>query len=321
MTLQELEEIKNNRHKSDSVKYQARTATKLLDSNSNLYEVVTYTQEVKELLGAFGLNESNDAQIVACAKYFATHNEDTVFVTDDICCKLIAKNIFGLNVASVDNNQGVYKGYKIIEGSTDDINLAMQNMDLLEWSVNEYLIIHNKDDNSYKEMRFDGDKFVALKLPPSKFIKAKNSLQRCTLDALLNPEITTVAVLGTYGSGKSFLCMQMALYNVKEKGNQGTILGIREIRGEGVEPGALPGDLHDKTDYFFAPLAQQLSGGEYELNDLKQKGIIDFQIPYYLKGTTYNSTIILSDEAEDLKESQIRLIVTRIGENSRVFFS
>ena len=53
--------------------------------------------------------------------------------------------------------------------------------------VNEYVLIYNTDIDEESEMRFDGEKFVALKLPPSRYIKAKNALQRCALDMLNNP--------------------------------------------------------------------------------------------------------------------------------------
>ena len=170
-------------------------------------------------------------------------------------------------------------------------------------------------------MRFDGEKFVAVKVPPSKYIKAKNSLQRCALDILNNQDITIAAILGGYGSGKSFISMQMALYNVQEKGYQSKILGIRSPQGEGVDVGYLPGTLEDKTDNFFLPLVQQLNGGEFELESLKQRGVLESNIPYYLKGTTYNDTIMLVDEAEDLDEKQIRLIGTRVGSNSKIYFA
>ena len=119
----------------------------------------------------------------------------------------------------------------------------MEDMDLSKWSINEYLIIENTDDGTSKEMRFDGENFVALKLPSSKYIKAKNSLQRCALDILNNPDITIAAILGGYGSGKTYLSMQMALYNVREKGRASKILGVRETMGEGKEIGFLPGEM------------------------------------------------------------------------------
>jgi PhoH-like ATPase len=169
-------------------------------------------------------------------------------------------------------------------------------------------------------MRFDGKQFVALKLPPSKYIKAKNALQRCALDMLNNPNITICAVLGGYGSGKSYLAMKMGLYAINEKGWQSTLLGIREPAGEGREVGYLKGDLEDKTKDFFMPLVQQLDGKEFELESLKQRGILQSAIPYYLKGQTFPSTYILVDEAEDLSEKQIRLVGTRTGEDSKIVF-
>ena len=234
------------------------------------------------------------------------------------------KNIaryLGLEVCSVVGKENIYKGYKTIKGTSEQINIAMENIDFSDWNINEYLIIQNTDDDSEKEMRFDGERFVSLKLPSSKFIKAKNSLQRCALDILNNQDITIAAILGGYGSGKSFISMQMALYNVQEKGYQSKILGIRSPQGEGVDVGYLPGTLEDKTDNFFLPLVQQLNGGEFELESLKQRGVLESNIPYYLKGTTYNDTIMLVDEAEDLDEKQIRLVGTRVGSNSKIYFA
>ena len=320
-SLHELENIKTSKNKTEDVRYKARKLSHLLDEHYNDYDVVVYNFEISDyIVGTLGLDATiPDNQIVGTAKYIS-EKEDIVFITNDICLKNIARYL-GLDVCSVIGKENIYKGYKIIKGTSDQINIAMENMDFSDWNVNEYLIIKNIDDDSEKEMRFDGEKFVSLKLPSSKFIKAKNSLQRCALDILNNQDITIAAILGGYGSGKSFISMQMALYNVQEKGYQSKILGIRSPQGEGVDVGYLPGTLEDKTDNFFLPLVQQLNGGEFELESLKQRGVLESNIPYYLKGTTYNDTIMLVDEAEDLDEKQIRLVGTRVGSNSKIYFA
>ena len=320
-SLHELENIKTSKNKTEDVRYKARKLSHLLDEHYNDYDVVVYNFEISDyIIGTLGLDATiPDNQIVGSAKYIS-EKEDVVFITNDICLKNIARSL-GLEVCSVVGKENIYKGYKIIKGTSDQINIAMGNMDFSDWNVNEYLIIQNIDDDSEKEMRFDGEKFVSLKLPSSKFIKAKNSLQRCALDILNNQDITIAAILGGYGSGKSFISMQMALYNVQEKGYQSKILGIRSPQGEGVDVGYLPGTLEDKTDNFFLPLVQQLNGGEFELESLKQRGVLESNIPYYLKGTTYNDTIMLVDEAEDLDEKQIRLVGTRVGSNSKIYFA
>lgn len=316
ITLHELEQIKTSRNKTEALRYKARKLTHLLDEHMGEYEVVVWRTSFSE-----GLSDSNDIKIIECAYAYSQDNE-VIFVTEDICAKNIAAAIFGLQVESVGSIcEDVYKGYRIIEGDAAAINKQMEDMDISTWNTNEYLIIQNTDDGSVKEMRFDGTKFVGMRLPPSKYIKAKNSLQRCALDILMNPDITIAAIIGGYGSGKTYLSMQMALYNVNEKGHHSKILGIREPRGEGREVGYLPGSLEEKTDNFFLPLVQQLDGKEFELESLKQRGVLESNIPFYMKGTTYNNTIILVDEAEDLDEKQIRLIGTRLGENSKIYFS
>ena len=323
-TFEELEHIKTSRNKDEETRYKARKITHLLDENHNMYEaiIVNYQEYIDAMLNVFGLNPEDPDNIIIYSAWCKSQEiKDLVFVTNDICCKNIAKNIFKLNVESANKQEKIYKGYKTIIGTTDEINKYMYDIDLSDWNVNEYLIIENKDDDSVKEMRFNGEEFVALKLPSSRFIKAKNSLQRCALDLLLNPDITIAAILGGYGSGKTFLTLQMALYNVIEKGHQSKILGVRSPQGEGREVGFLPGSLQEKVQGFFEPLTQQLSGGEFELESLKQRGILDSNIPYYMKGTTYNDTIMLVDEAEDLDEKQLRLVGTRIGSNSKIYFA
>lgn len=214
-----------------------------------------------------------------------------------------------------------YRGYKLLRGSTQEINDYMDNIQADDLYVNEYLIIQNTDDDSETEMRWDGSKFVCLKLPPQKIIKGKNALQRCAIDMLMNKDITVCGVLGGYGSGKTHLSMLMAKYLVVDKGLQSKILGVREAVGQGKSVGYLKGDFETKTDMFFLPLRQQLDGGSYELEHLRDTGVLETNIVYYLKGCTYNDTIIIVDEAEDLSEEQLRLVGTRVGENGRIFLT
>lgn len=324
VTLEELEKIKTSSRHDEAVKYKARKILHLLDEKSDEYKVVIYTTAMENIINEKNIEVSPDIKIISCcvfSKGLLPKGEEFVFVTNDIACKMIASKIFGLEVESVGEKENIYKGYRVIKGSSEQINTIMGNMDLSDWNINEYLIIQNTDDDSEKEMRFDGEKFVSLKLPSSKFIKAKNSLQRCALDILNNQDITIAAILGGFGSGKTHLSMQMALYNVNEKGYQSKILGVRSPQGEGKEVGFLPGDLNSKVEGFFEPLTQQLNGGEFELESLKQRGVLETNIPFYMKGTTYNDTILVVDEAEDLDEKQIRLIGTRVGSNSKIYFA
>lgn len=312
-TLRELEGIKTARNKDATVKYAARRSTHLLDENDGKYEVVIRDVGIPVL--------NTDELICRDADYYCKQVEPVVFVTDDIACRNIARHIFGLEIGDVDADEDVYTGFVSFAGTADEINQYLETLSADNTYCNQYVLCTDTESGSTFEMRFDGEKLVNLKLPPSNYLKAKNPLQRCALDLMMNRDIDIVAILGTYGSGKSFLTTKMALYHVLEKGHQGRVLGIREPAGEGAPVGYLKGTLEDKTRNFFLPIEQQLNGGEFELEALRQRGVLDTNIPYYMKGTTYSDTIMLVDEAEDLNEAQIRLVGTRLGQNSRIFMA
>ena len=215
----------------------------------------------------------------------------------------------------------IYKGYKVIEGNTEFINEYLSNVENNEWYVNEYAIIKNIDDGSEKEMRWDGEKFVSLKLPPQKWIKGKNALQRCALDMLINPNITICLIPGVPGGGKSHQSVVSGLYCIREKGYYSNLTIIREPISSGRTSGYLPGALDDKIGLYFKPIEDQLNGGEFELHQLRQRGELDVITPHYIKGRTLNSSYIIVEEAEDLTDKQARLIGTRVGVGSKIIFS
>ena len=113
VTLQELENIKISRNKSDEIKYQARTIVRLLDENSDKYNVVVYDDDIAQIIHMHKMQEYPDTQIIASAKYLS-EKENVTFISGDIACKIIAKNIFGLNVEGIDivEEDIKYKGFK-----------------------------------------------------------------------------------------------------------------------------------------------------------------------------------------------------------------
>ena len=318
ISLQELEEIKTNPNKPPDLKYRARRLIRALDGHRDAFTVVFCNDTIHEKCASvYFMPTSNDNLILTCA----TQTSCDVVYSEDLGMRIIGAEVFDLKMACCacfEND--IYTGYKFFCGDEDEFIAYMAQLDHTKWSINEYLIFENSDTGSTSEMRFNGTDFVPLKLPSSSYIKAKNSLQRCALDLLANDDISTVALLGGYGSGKTFLAMQLGLYCVTKRAKQSQILGIREPRGEGKDIGFLPGSFDDKVGRHFEPLAQQM-GGTIALENLMRSGTLSTNIPYYMKGTTYNDTIMIVDEAEDLSESQLRLIGTRAGQNTRLFFA
>lgn len=313
-----VEELDNHKMSQDPVRaYKARQAMRQLDNANNVEYILESLFKLPEFLESTKM----DNKILSFAKDISDKYEDVIFLVNDKNLFIKSKAI-GIKCDKFSGglkDRDIYKGYKKLYLNTNQINELFDNP--VDFVTNEYLILHNIDLDNVCEYRFDGEKFSTLKLPSSKIIKGLNSLQRCALDLLNNKDIGIVAVNGEVGSGKTFSCMRMALYHVTEKGNQSKILAVREPEGEGKQIGYLKGTYEDKTKNFFMPIVHSLSGGEFELNNLILKGVFESSIPYFMKGTTYNDTIIVVDEAEDLTEKQIRLVGTRVGENGRIFFS
>lgn len=316
-----IEELDNHNHLGTGEKaFKSRRAMKLikkLDEQGKI-EFVSLPENVLKEISSLDTIK-NDNIILKTAFYIQSFDHEAILATKDLNMYLKAKPLDIVCELMSITDEDVYKGYIEVKGNTDYINKFFEEFDMSTLHVNEYVLFYNTDDDSEWENRWDGSKLIPLKLPASKVVKAKNQLQRCALDLLNNKSITTVAILGGYGSGKTYLCTQMATYFVLDKKDQKKILGIREPQGEGKDVGYLKGTFEDKTAMFFKPLEQQIAseGCDY----LISSKILETTIPYYMKGTTYEDTIMLIDEAEDLTEEQIRLIGTRTGENSRLFFA
>ena len=133
VTLEELEGIKTNKNKTEEIRYKARKVVHILDENRDKYNVVIYTDNIAELLLTYGIDLTNDAKICVCAKYLSQTN-DIVFLTNDICCRIIAENIFQLKVQGAKSSDlDIYKGYKLLKGNTAEINEKLSKSGASHW--------------------------------------------------------------------------------------------------------------------------------------------------------------------------------------------
>ncbi len=142
-TLHEIEHIKTSKNKDEEIKYNARKAIHLLDKYSDKYDVVVFTTEIDELMHEYGVFDSPDNEIIACAKYYS-ETADIIFVTNDICCKVIAKDIFQLDVESIgDDIDDTYKGFIEKSLSEKDMAYFYENLqsNIFDLFTNEYLVL------------------------------------------------------------------------------------------------------------------------------------------------------------------------------------
>jgi predicted ribonuclease YlaK len=327
------EELDRNKSKEGVTGSKARKAINLLrdlDIDIVVCEAVNY-----KMPRDWDTNK-NDNKIIMFAK-----STGSTMVTGDY---LMTRKCKDVKVDYLDvfdkDDYALYKGVRGVYIDTKDplevalfrkhqANIMDNEFGLIS---NEYLILYDKNDYTerpddsrvYKKldkiMRWDGENLRRLKLPPEDIVTPYNDLQACALDLLYNPDIKVKVLSGTYGGGKTFLATKVGLHMIGADGIYSKMLTVREVVSEGHEIGYLPGGFEDKTKDFFTPIEHSLDGGFIELAALKERGKIEQNIPYFMKGTTYNSTCILLDEASDLTLKQLKLVGTRVGERSCITF-
>jgi len=126
---------------------------------------------------------------------------------------------------------------------------------------------------------------------------------------------------GVPGSGKSFISLYLALEEVMEDLNKPRKVVIIRSAQSSKAIGFLPGSAAQKMEVFEAPyisICAKLFGRGDAYNILKQKGIVEFESTSFLRGTTIDNAIIIVDEAQNLSYMELKTILTRVGEGSRV---
>lgn len=128
-------------------------------------------------------------------------------------------------------------------------------------------------------------------------------------------------MLGSPGTGKTFLAVYLALAEVMERRSLKRRLVIVRSALSTREIGFLPGDEKRKLEVYEAPYRDACTqlfgrGDAYEV--LKQRGIVEFHSTSFLRGTTLDDSVILFDECQNTTLQEWFTVLSRVGENSRV---
>jgi len=158
-----------------------------------------------------------------------------------------------------------------------------------------------------------------IKKPKEKFLTKS---QKEYWDVLDKNQITICT--GPSGTGKSYIALKRAIDLLWEQDNKyEKIIIVRPAVTAEENLGSLPGDLDQKLDPYIAPSFYILSKiiGKDSLENLKENNFIEVFALSYLRGWSIDNTILVFEESENATPSQIKLLVTRIGYNSKFFIS
>ena len=150
-----------------------------------------------------------------------------------------------------------------------------------------------------------------------KIIRPKTLGQKKYVDAIKKNSI--VFGVGPAGTGKTYLAVALAVYALKNKEIDKIIL-TRPAVEAGEKLGFLPGDLNEKVDPYLRPLfdaLQEMMGQEAYQRHI-ERGSIEIAPLAYMRGRTLSNSFIILDEAQNTTREQMKMFLTRMGENSRI---
>ena len=187
------------------------------------------------------------------------------------------------------------------------INGTIEKKDIIS-SVNKFMI--DEKNNSGKNIEY-------IIKTPKKSVIPRSEKQKKYVRALKESEIIISA--GPAGTGKTFLAVAVALTMLLEKKIERIILSRPAVEA-GERLGFLPGDMRDKVDPYLRPLYDSL----YDLLDFEkiqkkiEVGDIEIAPLAFMRGRTLKNSFAILDEAQNATDTQIKMFLTRIGENSKI---
>jgi len=186
-------------------------------------------------------------------------------------------------------------------------NGSIEKKDIVS-SINKFMIDEN--NNSSRNIEY-------IIKTPKKSVIPRSEKQKNYVRALKESEIIISA--GPAGTGKTFLAVAVALTMLLEKKIEKIILSRPAVEA-GERLGFLPGDMRDKVDPYLRPLYDSL----YDLLDFEkiqkkiEVGDIEIAPLAFMRGRTLKNSFAILDEAQNATDTQIKMFLTRIGENSKI---
>lgn len=341
-----LEELDNHKNSTNQEKaYKARQGLRLLRSLNNVEYKFSFSCGTDFWLDI----KVPDNRILAFAKEIYCLDKDAVLYTMDLNMVEKAKAM-GVPVVEVEDDCNVdseYKGYKEIV--LDDLNIAKYfelqgiskkdslnfleeilndkiNNSQLSLLINEYIIIKDNNDVVVEKLKnvSHGFKIVSSKTIDSRYVgkvKPRNLQQELYMDLLQDKETKVKVVQGNFGTGKDYLALANFLQMI-DNGTYKKIIWLRNnIEAADTKPiGYLKGSLTEKLSVF-ADIVGDFVGDNVGFETLLSSGKLELVHTGFIRGRDLRNSIIYCTEAQNMSESLVKLILSRVSEGSIAFFN
>jgi len=354
-----LEEIDNFKKGSNEINFHAREFTRELDkiAGEALFDkgvklgdkkgklfIETGKPFSKELENSFQ-EKTPDHRILSIAEYITKKykTRKVILVSKDINLRMKAKSI-GILAEDYKNDQvkNISEFYKetvtltgfdksIIDKLYSDFN----GIDAKELNFDKkikghtYFVLKNGTSSALAHFDPDESRIKRVEKINTYGIEPRNAEQAFAINALINPKIKLISLTGKAGTGKTLLALASALFQ-RKKYNQ--ILLARPIVAlGGKDLGFLPGDVNDKIGPYMQPLFDNLGviknqfGAESaevsRIDEMLQQEKLVISPLAYIRGRSLSNVFFIVDEAQNLTPLEVKTIVTRAGEGTKIIFT
>ncbi len=227
------------------------------------------------------------------------------------------------DLAKMTTTEVFFRGNSITcKGKRENINIFCEAIKFL---INKYFLtkIIEKEDillSVKKNIELNESNIKSFKQlikTPRKSVIARSEKQSDYIKALKEKDI--ILSLGPAGTGKSFLAVSVAVTMLMEKKIERVILSRPAVEA-GEKLGFLPGDMKEKVDPYLRPLYDALYElfGADKISKKIETGEIEIAPLAFMRGRTLKNCFAILDEAQNATETQIKMFLTRIGENSKL---
>jgi len=354
-----LEEVDHFKRGSDIINFHAREIARLLDDLAGRGSLSKEGVSLGEGLGKINviastaahpsvkktfMQDSPDHRILSTALDLKDKNpaRTVILVSKDVSLRLKARSL-DLTAQDYESDKipdfdKLYTGRSIIEGFDDKLidqlfqdpfAVPIKDAGLETPHPNAYFILRGNSKNAIARYDSEIDSLVRVEKRAAYGIYPRNSEQTFALDALFNPKIQLVTLAGKAGTGKTLIALAGALE--VRKHYQQIYLARPIIPLSNRDIGYLPGDVADKIGPYMQPLWDNLAviRSQFKRGDSSDDAIqsmldnekLKISALAYIRGRSLNRIFFIVDEAQNLTGHEVKTIITRAGEGTKIIFT
>ncbi len=284
-----------------------------------------------------GLNiDKADNRIILTAVKLQDEGRQVFFVSKDINARIKAT---ALGIKAVDYEKQKVNADKLYSGATpmdvgDDFLASLRQEGSVSWNEdatpNHFFHLNHRASGDTAIGRYDAEcgcvRFVDYKMSAVAGVRPLNPEQRMAFELLLDDSINLVTLIGKAGTGKTLLAIAAGLRLTLDDKRYNRVLVSRPVIPLGKDIGFLPGAKNEKLSHWMQPLFDNL---EFIMSVHKRPNLktvdqlissraIELEALSYIRGRSLPGQFIIIDEAQNLSPHEIKTIVSRAGDGTKV---